>query len=163
MNRAQRLWTAGALVLIGLLIAPTAIEWDIRPSINQGTSIFTFSYNPPSDPKEHRDHEASARSKMDTAAAPQRPPIECASAKNAKECADILERAGKNPFDAYGFVGQEPVYGNQSALTAVSDPCLIAILQEMARTGVEQIGTSSCDMGFFIKRQWRPVLSFGAG
>lgn len=42
------------------------------------------------------------------------PPPECALAKTAKECADILERAGKNPLDAYGTEGCEPVYNPAS-------------------------------------------------
>jgi hypothetical protein len=44
----------------------------------------------------------------------KKPVAECASARNADECADILGKAGKNPFDAYGVVGAEPVYGGQN-------------------------------------------------
>ena len=40
-----------------------------------------------------------------------KPPPECATAKNAQECADTLSKLGKNPFDAFGYVGAEPVYG----------------------------------------------------
>lgn len=40
-----------------------------------------------------------------------KPPAECATAKSATECADILKRLGKNPFEAFGTVGNEPVYG----------------------------------------------------
>src|SRR5208282_4569559 len=43
-----------------------------------------------------------------------KPPPECASAKNANECADILKKLGKNPFVAFGYVGREPVYGGQN-------------------------------------------------
>jgi hypothetical protein len=42
-----------------------------------------------------------------------KPPAECATAKNAEECADTLKKLGKNPFDAFGSVGSEPVYGEQ--------------------------------------------------
>lgn len=52
---------------------------------------------------------------------PTPPPAECATARNAKECFDILEKAGKNPFDAYGYVGAEPVYGGQGG--AKVPPC----------------------------------------
>jgi hypothetical protein len=38
------------------------------------------------------------------------PPTACGSARNAKECAKILEKAGNNPFAAFGTVGHEPVY-----------------------------------------------------
>jgi hypothetical protein len=38
------------------------------------------------------------------------PPPECALAKTAEECADILGHAGKNPFGAYGTEGCAPVY-----------------------------------------------------
>jgi len=44
-----------------------------------------------------------------------RPPGQCVAAKSADECAGLLEKAGKNPFDAYGFVGSEPVYGGLAA------------------------------------------------
>jgi hypothetical protein len=33
------------------------------------------------------------------------PPAKCATAMDADQCADILTKAGKNPFDAHGFVG----------------------------------------------------------
>jgi hypothetical protein len=39
--------------------------------------------------------------------APKLPAI-CAGAKDADECAEFLERDGKNPFDAYGYANQEP-------------------------------------------------------
>jgi hypothetical protein len=42
-----------------------------------------------------------------------KPPAECATAKNAEECADTLRKLGKNPFDAFGSVGSEPLYGVQ--------------------------------------------------
>lgn len=45
----------------------------------------------------------------------RRPPSQCASAKNAKECANILSRLGKNSFDAFGTVGCEPVYTEKAA------------------------------------------------
>lgn len=38
------------------------------------------------------------------------PPKECTLAHTAKQCADILGRVGKNPFDAYGTEGCAPVY-----------------------------------------------------
>jgi hypothetical protein len=44
---------------------------------------------------------------------PAKPPAECATAKTAEECADTLKKLGKNPFDAFGSVGSEPVYGGQ--------------------------------------------------
>jgi hypothetical protein len=44
-----------------------------------------------------------------------RPPFQCAAAKNAEECANILTKLGKNPFDAFGSTGNEPVYGGTSA------------------------------------------------
>ena len=53
----------------------------------------------------------------------QRPkvPAECASARTATECADILEKAGKNPFDAFGTVDSEPFGGGQSGS---APPCI---------------------------------------
>jgi hypothetical protein len=42
-----------------------------------------------------------------------KPPTECAAANNATECAEILKKLGKNPFEAFGFVGREPVYNGQ--------------------------------------------------
>lgn len=50
-----------------------------------------------------------------------KPPVECASAKSADECADLLKKAGKNPFDAYGNAGNEPVYRGQTETAA--PPC----------------------------------------
>lgn len=49
-------------------------------------------------------------------AAPQReervanvaPPTECATALSADECFDLLKRAGKNPFDAFDYLGPWP-------------------------------------------------------
>jgi hypothetical protein len=38
------------------------------------------------------------------------PPAECASANSADECAGILRKAGRNPLQAYGVVGRQPVY-----------------------------------------------------
>ena len=38
-------------------------------------------------------------------------PSECVAAKTAEECAKILEKAGKDPYTAFGTVGNEPVYG----------------------------------------------------
>jgi len=38
------------------------------------------------------------------------PPQECVNAHDAVECAQILQKAGKNPFDAFGGVGREPRY-----------------------------------------------------
>lgn len=38
------------------------------------------------------------------------PPAACSAARTANECAKILEKEGKNPFDAFGTVGHEPVY-----------------------------------------------------
>jgi hypothetical protein len=40
------------------------------------------------------------------------PPPECAQAKTAKECGEILSRAGRNYFEAYGYEGCEPKYPN---------------------------------------------------
>jgi hypothetical protein len=40
-----------------------------------------------------------------------KPPAECATAKNAGECAETLKKLGKSPFDAFGSIGSEPVYG----------------------------------------------------
>ena len=50
-----------------------------------------------------------------------KPPPECASAKNANECADILRKLGKNPYDAFGYIGREPAYGGQNETAA--PPC----------------------------------------
>jgi hypothetical protein len=47
-------------------------------------------------------------------------PADCATAKTAAECADILEKRGQNPFDAFGYVGSEPVYGEQGE---TAPPC----------------------------------------
>ena len=43
------------------------------------------------------------------------PPAVCAIAKTAAECADILTKLGKNPFDAFGYPGNETVYGGTPA------------------------------------------------
>jgi hypothetical protein len=51
----------------------------------------------------------------DPPAAAVKPPPECATAKNAQECFDTLTKLGKNPFDAFGYVGAEPVYGQSEA------------------------------------------------
>ena len=48
-------------------------------------------------------------------AACRTPPLECASAKNANQCADILLKRGKNPFEAFGYAGCEPVYRPKGA------------------------------------------------
>ena len=48
-------------------------------------------------------------------------PPECAAAKNANECADLLKKLGKNPFDAFGYIGREPAYGGQNE--AAAPPC----------------------------------------
>jgi len=53
-----------------------------------------------------------------TAAVPKRsvstqrpdPPRGCEAARNANECFDLLKKAGRNPFDAFGFRGSEPLY-----------------------------------------------------
>jgi hypothetical protein len=42
-----------------------------------------------------------------------KPPAECATAKNAAECADTLKKLGKNPFDAFGSAGSQPEYRGQ--------------------------------------------------
>ena len=40
------------------------------------------------------------------------PPAECASARDANECFEILLKEGrKNPFEATGQIGAEPTYG----------------------------------------------------
>jgi hypothetical protein len=39
-----------------------------------------------------------------------KPPPECVHAESANECADVLKKLGKNPFDAFGTAGHEPVY-----------------------------------------------------
>jgi hypothetical protein len=31
-------------------------------------------------------------------------------ARTAEECSKTLESLGKNPFDAFGYVGSEPIY-----------------------------------------------------
>ena len=52
-----------------------------------------------------------------------KPPPECASAKNANECADILKKLGKNPFDAFDYVdGRAPVYGGQNETPPAQRP-----------------------------------------
>lgn len=56
---------------------------------------------------------AKAAQAAHCANAPVEPPAECGSARNANECADILRKAGKNPFDAFGTVGHEPVYPDE--------------------------------------------------
>jgi hypothetical protein len=56
----------------------------------------------------------------------KRPPSDCATASSAQECADILEKAGKNPFDAFGYNGNEPVYPDQNSVAKVVRPFLFA-------------------------------------
>jgi hypothetical protein len=52
---------------------------------------------------------------------PVKPPPDCASAENANECAELLKKLGKNPFEAFGEVGREPVYSGQNETPA--PPC----------------------------------------
>ena len=83
-----------------------------------------------------------------------KPPPECAAARNAQECADILSKLGKNPFDAFGAVGAEPVYGqNQTpappskngATTCQPLGILTALLTPLIAVIV----------GYIAYRQWR--------
>ena len=53
-------------------------------------------------------------------AATTTPPACCESAANAEECADILARAGKNPYAAYGLIGRAPRYGHRSPTPAAA-------------------------------------------
>jgi hypothetical protein len=39
------------------------------------------------------------------------PPTECARAGDANECAQLLIRAGKDPFQAFGKIENESIYG----------------------------------------------------
>jgi hypothetical protein len=39
------------------------------------------------------------------------PPTECARAANANECAQLLFRAGKDTFEAFGKIENESIYG----------------------------------------------------
>lgn len=50
--------------------------------------------------------QANHPATMAEANAPKLPPV-CAGAKDADECAEFLQRDGKNPFDAYGYAGGE--------------------------------------------------------
>jgi len=83
-----------------------------------------------------------------------KPPPECATAKNAQECADILSKLGKNPFDAFDAVGAEPAYGqNQTpappskngATTCQPLGILTALLTPLIAVIV----------GYIAYRQWR--------
>ncbi len=55
-------------------------------------------------------HGRDGEEVQEDAAATAAPPVECASAASAEECADILAKAGRNPFAAYGVMGRQPVY-----------------------------------------------------
>jgi hypothetical protein len=51
------------------------------------------------------------------------PPRQCATAMNASECADILEKLGQNPFDAFDYTGRWPQStdsGDSSAPSAIA-------------------------------------------
>lgn len=52
----------------------------------------------------------SNRIPSDAAGGKVRPPAACSAARTANECAEILEKEGKSPYDAFGTVGHEPVY-----------------------------------------------------
>ena len=39
-----------------------------------------------------------------------KPPAECIKASNAIACARTLEKLRKNPLEAFGYVGSEPLY-----------------------------------------------------
>jgi hypothetical protein len=42
MNHAQRMWSAGSLVVIGLLLVIFAVQWDARPPRDEGIRILTI-------------------------------------------------------------------------------------------------------------------------
>jgi hypothetical protein len=42
-----------------------------------------------------------------------RPPQECVNAKTAEECFAILEKLGKNPFEAFGTLDNGPIFYGQ--------------------------------------------------
>ena len=42
MSRAQRMWSVGSLVLIGLVLATFAMEWAARPPRDEGLRVLTI-------------------------------------------------------------------------------------------------------------------------
>jgi hypothetical protein len=42
MNHAQRMWSAGSLLVIGLLLVIFAVQWDARPPRDEGLRILTI-------------------------------------------------------------------------------------------------------------------------
>jgi hypothetical protein len=63
---------------------------------------------------------ATAHAAEPSPAETEKPPPECASTKNANECADILKKLGKNPFAAfvYAYVTPAPPCKNGAAACA---------------------------------------------
>lgn len=77
-------------------------------------------------------------------------PAECESVRTARECADVLAKAGKNPFDAFGAVGDEPVYDRQPAPPCINGAARCAPWERDWSTVDVPPGTVVTEDGFIV-------------
>jgi hypothetical protein len=90
-----------------------------------------------------------------------KPPLECAAAKTATECADILKRLGENPFDAFDYPDSMYAIQNETPLP----PCRNRAAscnpweRDWSNTRLPS-GSIVTDQGVILPQQRTPIVNF---